>query len=99
MARDSHKEWDYTVVDTSNNTTTIATVPTLVRGVYINTTLSAHTVVLDDGANPVITIPASATAGNYYDIEGGRFLTSFIVDPDDSSTGSITVFYRTLEYI
>jgi hypothetical protein len=91
------EEWKHKVVDTSTNITTIINVPALLRGVYINTALSAHTVSMDDGTTTdVMVIPASATAGNYYDVEGLRFETSLIVNPDDSSTGKIMVEYREL---
>ena len=89
-------EWDKALVDTSTNITTIINIPALVKGVYINTALSAHTVNIEDGTEATFVIPASAAAGNFYDWEGVRFETSLIVDPDDSSTGSITVLYRDL---
>lgn len=92
------KEWDYKVVDVSTNSVTVNDAPTLLKGVYINLTLSNHIVDLMDGTADVARIPANATAGNYYDFEGVRLLTSFIVDPDDSAEGNITVFYRSLEY-
>ena len=90
-------EWDYSVQDTSTNgPTTILGVPALVCAVYINTALSAHTVVLKDGTTAVYTIPANATAGNKYGFGPTRFETSLVIDPDDSSTGSVTIEYRPL---
>jgi hypothetical protein len=84
------------VVDTATDSTTIATTNITVRlyGVYINTTLSAHTVVIEDGAgNALFTIPASAAAGTMYDFKGVR-MQGLIIDPNDSSTGNITVLYE-----
>lgn len=89
-------EWKKAVIDTSNNTTTIILVPALVKGVYINTALSAHTVNIEDGTEASFVIPASAAAGNFYDFDATRFETSLIIDPDDSSTGNITVLYKDL---
>ena len=90
-------EWKKKTVDTSADVTTIINVPALVKGVYINTALSAHTVVIKDGTTgDDLTIPANAAAGNYYDWEATRFEESLIVDPNDSSTGSLTVFYTDL---
>lgn len=90
-------EWLYSVQDTSSNgPTTILGVPALVNAVYINTALSAHTVVLKDGSSSVYTIPANATAGNKYGFGPTRFETSLVIDPDDASTGSVTIEYRDL---
>lgn len=65
----------------------------IVRGVYINTTLSAHTVIIKDGTTAKFTIPASSVAGKVFDLLDAHFQTSLNIDPDDSSTGSITVVY------
>jgi hypothetical protein len=89
-------EWDKALIDTSNNTTTILNIPALVKGVYINTALSSHTVIVKDGSESTFTIPANAAAGNFYDWESVRFETSLWVDPDDASTGSFTVLYKDL---
>jgi len=84
-----------TVVDVADNSTTISTQgPIELLGVYINTVLSAHAVEIKDGTTTKLTLPASAAAGTFYDFFGGKFLTSLIVDPNDSGTGSITVFWR-----
>lgn len=84
------------VFDTSNNIGTISTGPAALHGIYINTTLSAHTVLIKNRTTAIFTIPASATAGNYYAFDETEFTTNLIVDPDDSSTGSITVIYEPL---
>ena len=86
-----------TVVDTSDNTTTITESPAVILGVYVNTTLSAHTVVLKDDDTAKITLPASLAAGTNITFPHPiTCATSLIVDPDDSSTGSITVLWRAL---
>ena len=84
----------YAVVDTSNNTVTVLNAPGYVYGVFVNTALSAHTVVVKDATAAVATIPASAAAGASYNLFGVYCATSIVVDPDDSSTGSITIIYR-----
>ena len=84
----------YSVVDTSNNTVTVLNAPGYVYGVFVNTALSAHTVVVKDATAAIATIPASAAAGASYNLFGVYCATSIVVDPDDSSTGSITVIYR-----
>ena len=83
-------------VNTATNTTTVSAKPALVVGIYVNTVLSAHTVVLKVNTTAILTLPASLAAGTMLDIPATQFLTSLIVDPDDSSTGNITVFYRDL---
>lgn len=92
-----HEECFMSVQDTSGNgPTTIHDGPALLFGVYVNTVLSAHTVVFKDGTTAKITLPASLAAGSSPKFYGARFETSLVIDPDDSSTGSITVFYRPL---
>lgn len=83
-----------TPVDTSDNTTTVRTGATIIEGVYINTTLSAHTVLIQDNATTILTVPASATAGTYIPVPSAACATSLVVNPDDSSTGNITVYWR-----
>lgn len=91
-----HNEWLYVVNDTSNDSTTVYTGPVLVAGIFVNTVLSAHTVVIQDGSTAVITLPASLAAGTWMNFGGIRFDTSLVINPNDSSTGNITVFYRPL---
>ena len=96
-SRLSHGECVYAVVDTSTDSTTVSAVPTIVFGVFVNTVLSAHTVILKDNATSVITLPASLAAGTNLQWPNGiRFETSFVVDPDNSSTGNITVLYKAI---
>ena len=82
-----------TTVDTSTNSTTVHTGRSKLMGVYINTSLSAHTVIIKDGTVAKYTIPASAVAGQYFPFPGSTFRTSLVVDPDDASTGNITIEY------
>jgi hypothetical protein len=90
-------EWQATAVDTSTDSTTVNDDPTLVKGVFVNTTLSNHAVVIKDGSTAKYTIPAQATAGTRYEFGPTMFATSLVVDPDDSSTGNITVEWVNLE--
>ena len=83
---------NYTVIDTSDNTVTVCDGPAVVYGVYVNTVLSAATVVIQDGSTAIMTLPASLAAGSERDLKGVR-VSSLIVNPDDASTGNITVFW------
>ena len=79
-----------------NGPTTIHDGPALLFGVYVNTVLSAHTVIFKDGTDVKLTLPASLAAGSERNFYGARFETSLVIDPDDASTGDVTVFYRPL---
>ena len=96
-SRMTHSECAYAVVDTSTDSTTVSAVPTIVFGVYVNTVLSAHTVIIQDDSTAVITLPASLAAGtNLHWPNGIRCNTSLVVNPDNSSTGNITVLYKAI---
>ena len=84
----------YSVIDTSADITTAVPKPAVLKKIYVNTVLSAHTVVIKDGSSPVVTLKASLAAGTLINFEEGiDFTTNIIVDPDNSSTGSITLMY------
>ena len=84
-------------VDTSTNSTTVYPGPALLSSVYVNTVLSAVTVVISDNATAKFTLPASLAAGTMINFPGAQFRTTLVVDPDDLSTGNITVCYRPLD--
>lgn len=81
------------VVDVSVDATTVFTGRCYLYGVYVNTVLSAHTLPIKDDTTTLVTIPASAAAGSFYDFPGIQFATSLIVDPNDAATGNITLAY------
>ena len=85
---------EYTVVDLSVDTTTVYTGPCTLIGVHVNTILSAHIVLITDAAVTVASLPASLAAGTNLSFHGLRFDTSLIIDPDNSSTGSLLVMWR-----
>lgn len=92
-----HTQCKYAVVSTADDTTTVLSTPAVLYGIFVNTVLSAHTVLITDGATTVLTLPASLAAGTNLIFPGGiRFETSLIVDPDNSSTGNITLSYLPL---
>jgi hypothetical protein len=91
------REWKYAVVDLSTNSTTVSSVPCIVKGFYVNTTLSAHECLIKDNTTTVIRIPASTAAATTVDFHGLRFETSLIVDPHDSATGELLIEYDELE--
>lgn len=88
--------WPVTV-NTADDSTTVYNGPAIVQYAYVNTALSAHTVLLVDGSTTKITLPASMAAGSSPNIAGTMFRTTLVVDPDNSSTGNITVCFRPLD--
>jgi hypothetical protein len=91
---DTAFEFDYDVVDVGDNSTTVHGGLCLLRGIYINTTLSANDLPILDGATTVFTIPGGSFAGTWIPFGDVQFTTSLIVDPNDAATGSITVIYK-----
>lgn len=86
------------VVDLSTNSTTITSGPALLRGVRINTATSAQACPIKNGASGSDTfpIPASSSAGIWYECGDTRMENGIVVDPDDSATGIITVSWKPL---
>lgn len=92
-------EWKYASVDLADDSTTVESVPCLVKGITVTTGNSAHACPIKDDSTPVFSIPASQAIG-YEQFPGGdqgiRFETSLVVDPHDSATGVATIFYKIL---
>ena len=91
------ENWTPQAIDLSDNISTVSPTSVIVRGYYVNTTISAHVTNIDDGATTIFKIPASLAAGTVVEFasdEGVIFATSLIIDPDDSATGNITILYK-----
>ena len=89
--------WHAKKVDLADNITTILSTPAIVKGVYVNTVMSAQACSISNGSNPLLILAASLAAGISVDFAGEQgvlFDESLIVDPDDAATGSITIFYK-----
>jgi hypothetical protein len=90
-------EWKYAKVDLDNDITTISANPVLFKGYYVHTALSAQVCPIEDGTEGIFEIPASKAADSLFQLdEPLRFETSLIIDPDNSATGKVVVFYRDL---
>lgn len=88
--------WESKNVDLAVNTTTILPTAAILKGVYVNTVMSAHTCLIKNGADTLLIIPSSTAAGTVIDFAGEKgvlFDTNLIIDPDDSASGNITIFY------
>lgn len=88
------EEWDYASVDLADNSTAIAAAPVLLKGWEVTTAASAHACPIKDGSNTITVVPASSAVGAFRDFLEPIRMDSLTVDPDDSATGNITVFYR-----
>lgn len=87
--------WEYTVVDLSDNSTTVASVPSIIGNVWVTVVLSAHVCPIKDNTTVIANLAASAAVGDALTAQfGTRTTTSLIVDPDDSATGTIIVQHR-----
>ena len=93
-ARLTTEECEYTVVDLADDTTTVYAGPCTLLGVYVNTVLSNHIVLIKDDTLTVGSLHVTMAAGTNIDFHGMRFDTSLIVDPDNSSTGKLLVMWR-----
>ena len=90
-------EWKTGVVDLSTAITTVSTLPVIVKGVYVNTVLSADACNINNGTSTIFILKASLAAGSVIDFageEGVLFDTNLIIDPDNSASGNITILYK-----
>lgn len=97
MARDGQvftQECDYAVVNVADDSTTIYTGKCIYYGAAVTTALSAHALPIMDGSNTIDSFAASSAVGVVHSWPGIVCLTSLVVDPNNSATGNITVFYR-----
>ena len=92
-----HTECLMSVHDVSvDGPTVIYAGPALLLGVYVNTSIATATVVLADNTTAKVTLPVSLAAGASVNCYGARFETTLVIDPGDTATGNVTVFYRPL---
>ena len=82
-----------TIVQLTDNSTTVHTGRCYLHGIYVDSAMSAHDCLVSDDTTTIITLPASTAAGNYWEFHGARFNTSLVIDPNDAATGRIVVFW------
>ena len=95
-ARLVHEECEGTVVNMTDNTTTVNTGPTLLVGIYVNIVLTAAAVEIENiSGTTVATLPASLAAGTHIPFNGLFFNDALIINPDDAAaSGQILVLWR-----
>lgn len=81
-------------VNLSSDITTVYTGAGYIIGFYVNVSPGVGTTLIKDGTNAIISIPVGLTAGTWIPLGDIEFLTSLVVDPDNSATGSITIVYQ-----
>jgi hypothetical protein len=89
--------WHAKAIDLDDDVTTVLSTAAIVKGIYVNTVMSGHPCLIKNGTDTLLVIPATSAAGTVIDFAGEKgvlFDTSVIVDPDNSATGNITVFYN-----
>jgi hypothetical protein len=92
-------ECEYSSVNLSTDSTTVFTGPCIFYGAVVSTVLSAHACPIQDGATVIAAFAASAAVGTAINIQAGiRCATSLVVNPDDSGTGVITVWFRRVRF-
>lgn len=91
-------ECEWAAVDTSNDSVTVFSGPCIYYGHVVTTVLSAHVVLIKDNTTTISSLVASSAVGLPQMLPVGiRCNTSLVVDPDNSSTGNILVFFRRLQ--
>jgi hypothetical protein len=81
-------------LDGTNTDTVVTTDRTLVRGVYVSTTLSSQVVDLKTGATTVCSIPGGTFGGTWIPLGDMAFVNGLTVSPDAAATGFLTVSYK-----
>ena len=84
-----------TVVNMTDNSTTVSSAPALLLGIYVNIALDANACSVKDATTEKLSLPASLAAGTKIDCHSATFATSLIIDPvDAAASGQIVVFWR-----
>lgn len=85
-------------IDLSGNTsTTVYPGKCLCGGVWVEVTIGTAAATLDDDTTTRATLPVALPIGGTPGFKPTIFNTSLIVNPADSSTGTIRVWYRPLD--
>lgn len=84
-------------IDLSGNTsTTVYNGPAILCGYALTVTIGTAAVTIDDNTTAKKTLPVSWPVGDYGPM-GLIFETSLVVNPADTSTGTLQLYYRPLD--
>ena len=67
--------------------------PCMLRGVFINTVMSAHSVAINDDTTLMYTLAADTKAGQWIEFGDTIFSTSLKLTANNSSTGKVRVCF------
>ena len=88
-----------TTVDLSEDADVVVVAhPALLLGVYVSAVTSAHAALVKDSTVTKITLPASTAAGTNINCHGGYFSKNITIESDNSATGTLIIFWRTIAY-
>ena len=76
--------------------TTVYPGPAILCGYTLSVTVGTAAATIDDNATAKMTLPVSWPVG-YYGPMGAIFETSLVVNPADTSTGTLQLYYRPLD--
>ena len=95
-ARLVQNECEVTLVNSTDNTTTVNTGPTRLIGIYVNVVLTAEAIEIENvSGTSVFTLIPSLAAGQSIDFHGTLFPDALIINPDDAAaSGQIAVLWR-----
>lgn len=87
----------YAIIDLATDAATVVcATPCVLVGVWVDVVMSAHACPIIDNATTVLNLAASTAAGTMIMFPNVTFATNLSVNSNDSATGTIVVFYRTL---
>ena len=92
-------EWEHTVVSLlSAATYTVFGGPSILKGFFVNTVMSAHQAEIRNNTVSVFKTKASLAEGSYVDLQETKFGTKMVVVCAAAQTGNITVLYRPMRH-
>ena len=96
FAQAVQEQCEHTIVNMTDNTTTVYTGSCYLIGIHVNIVLTAAAVEIENVAGTtVFTLPASLAAGSNRDFHGTHFPDALIINPADAAaSGQITVMWR-----
>lgn len=96
FAQAVQEQCEHTIVNMTDNTTTVYTGSCYLIAIHVNIVLTAAAVDIENVAGtPVFTLAASLAASTNLPFYGTHFPNALIINPDDgAASGQITVMWR-----
>jgi hypothetical protein len=87
-------EFISTVVNLADNSTTLSSRKCIVRGIAVNTVMSAHICDVLTGSVHKRYLPSATPAGTWFPFGDVAYPDGIVINPDDAATGEIEVVYK-----